>query len=245
MKIAIAGGTGLLGRMVVTAARRAGHEALVLSRSVGVDLTTGRGLAGALAGAEVVIDVANVTTLRSRTSVEFFEAETRQLLAVGAEAGVRHHIALSIVGVDRVEMGYYQGKVAQERLIAAGPLPWSVLRATQFHEFAGQLLQRGGPVVAVPRMVNQPIAAAEVADALVALASAEPGGLLPDLGGPQQERMVDMVRRLQSVRGGHRPVIGLPMPGALGRQLRTELLPVGDGPRGRQTFEQWLAGCAS
>lgn len=132
-KIAVAGGTGLVGAMVVAEVRRTGATPVVIARSAGVDLTTGSGLAEALDGVDAVIDASNVDTLSAKRSVAFFEAATGRLLAAGEEAGVRHHVALSIVGCDRVDLPYYLGKRRQEALVAAGPVPWSVLRATQFH----------------------------------------------------------------------------------------------------------------
>ncbi len=243
MKIAVAGGTGVAGRLVVAAARGAGHTPVVLARSTGVDVSTGTGLEPALAGVSVVIDVSNVTTLSGRKAIAFFEAATRNLLAAGARAGVGHHVALSIVGCDRVDLGYYRGKRRQEELVLAGRVPGSVLRATQFHEIAGQLLQRGrGPFVLIPRSISQPIAAREVAAALVELAAAGPAGLAPELAGPERIALPDMVRRLIRARGGHRVVVPVRLPGAVGTALRTGgLLPTGTGPRGRQTYDQWLA----
>ena len=151
--MAVVGGTGLVGAMVVDEVTRAGHVPVVVARSTGVDVTTGGGLDKALAGVDVVIDVSNHSTQSRRVAVDFFGEATRRLLAVGGKAGVRHHVALSIVGIDRVDSAYYAGKVRQEQLVQNGSVPWTILRATQFHEFAGQLLDRaGGPVVAVPRM---------------------------------------------------------------------------------------------
>jgi uncharacterized protein YbjT (DUF2867 family) len=177
MKIAVAGGTGTAGRFVTGCVREAGHEPVVLARSAGVDLTTGAGLAGALRDVAVVIDVTNVTTLSRARSVAFFGTVTGQLLAAGKRAGVRHHVALSVVGADPVRTGYYLGKLRQEELVLAGTVPGTVLRATQFHEFAGQLLALSkGPVAFVPRMLSQPVAAREVAAELVRLAlGARPG----------------------------------------------------------------------
>ncbi len=260
MRIAVAGGTGTVGRLVVDAVRRAGHEPVVLARSTGVDLLgaggvgdggDGDGAVGdggldeALRDVRRVVDVSNVTTTRRAAAVRFFERATGSLLAAGARAGVEHHVALSIVGIDRVDLGYYAGKRRQEDLVLAGPVPASVLRATQFHEFAGQLVQRLGraPVVAVPRMLSQPIAASEVAAALVDLALAEPSGRVPDLAGPRREQMPDLVRRLLRARGSRRPVLALPLPGRVGRSMADGgLIPTDDGPRGRIDFEQWLDG---
>ncbi len=143
MKVAVAGGTGLVGRYVVEELGAAGHEPVVLSRSRGVDLVAGgAGLDAALDGVDAVVDVSNVTTTSARKSVAFFDAVGRNLLDAGERAGVRHHVVLSIVGIDRVGLGYYRGKLRQEDVVRGGSLPWSVLRATQFHEFAGQTLER-------------------------------------------------------------------------------------------------------
>ncbi|TNM47221.1 3-beta hydroxysteroid dehydrogenase [Nocardioides albidus] len=241
--IAVAGGTGLVGAMAVEEVRRVGATPVVIARSRGVDLTTGAGLAAALDGVDAVIDASNVQTLSGRRSVEFFEAATGHLLTAGAAAGVRHHVALSIVGCDRVDLPYYLGKRRQEELVAAGPVPWSVLRATQFHEFAGQLAQRSPrPFAMAPRMRTQPIAAREVAAALVAAALGEPAGLLPDLGGPRPEDMGRMVRDVVRARGPRRLVVPVPMAGRTGRQVKAGGLLPGAGARlGTETFDEWLA----
>ena len=242
MRIAIAGGTGTIGRHVVDAVRAAGHEPAVISRSRGVDVITRVGLDDALRDTSVVIDVSNLTTVSAKKSTKFFETATENLIDAGQRAGVTHHLVLSIVGIDRIDLGYYKGKRAQERLALAGPLPATVLRATQFHEFASQMLARGGPFAIVPRMTTQPIAAREVADALVTLALGPPLGRAPDIAGPEQRQMSDMVRALVRVRGEHRLMVPLRLPGAVGRAVaHGGLLPTSDGPRGSQTFDQWLA----
>ncbi|RIJ70936.1 3-beta hydroxysteroid dehydrogenase [Nakamurella silvestris] len=243
MQIAVAGGTGLLGRLVVAAAADAGHTTVVLSRSTGTDLMTGSGLTAALQGSAAVIDVSNISTLSAKKSINFFATTTGNLLEAGRQAGVAHHIAVSIVGVDRVDYGYYLGKRRQEELLLAGDRPATVLRATQFHEFAQQLLDRfPGPVALVPAMLSQPIAAREVAQALVALVGDAPGGLVPELAGPEELEMTDMVRRVLRSQGSRRRVLKLRLPGAVGRQMATGgLLPTGPGPRGTQTFQDWLA----
>jgi len=180
VKIAIAGGTELVGRLVVADARSRGHHVRGISRAEGTDLVTGAGLVEALAGCAVVVDVSNSSGTSKAKSVAFFTAATQNLLAAGAEGGVGHHVVLSIVGIDRVPFGYYQGKRRQERLVADSRLPWTVLRATQFHEFPAQLLTRmRGPFLAVPRMESAAIAAREVAEHLVDLAEGEPRGPLP------------------------------------------------------------------
>jgi len=243
MKVAVVGGTGLTGRHVIDVLTRGGHEAVPLARASGVDLLTGAGLDAALAGVEATIDVSNVATMKRDVAVGFFDKAGRHLLAAAAKAGVRHHVALSIVGIDRVRTGYYEGKLRQEAVVRSGGVPWSVLRATQFHEFAGQLLARvPGPVAFVPAMKVQPIAVREVAEALVALALREPEGMAGDLAGPRVESLVDMARRVvRAGRARRRPVAPLWIPGP----ARTGgLLPSGPGARGVQTFDEWMAAGA-
>lgn len=242
MRIAVAGGTGLVGSYVVEALRAAGHDPVVLARSHGVDLVTGQGLDSALVGAEAVIDVSNVETTSRAKSAKFFEVATTHLLDAGLRAGVGHHVVLSIVGVDRVDLGYYEGKRRQEMLVGASALPTSILRATQFHEFADQLLaQVPGPVAVVPRMRTQPIAAREVAEALMACAVDSPAAEPIELAGPQEEQMPDMVRRLLKARRSRRPVLPIRLPVAGGAAMAAGgLLPTGPGPRGVQTYDEWL-----
>ena len=248
MKIAVAGGTGTVGRHVVDVVRERGDEPIALARSTGVDLVTGVGLAGALEGVDTVIDVASVQTLSDAASRDFFGAVTRTLLAAEVAAGVRHHVALSIVGVDDAPHGYYAGKVLQEELVMAGPVPWTILRATQFHEFAGQVFDAAkvGPLVLVPRMRSQPVAAREVAERLVALAVAEPAGRANDLAGPREERMAEMTRRWAATTGRRGRVLEVPLPGAYGRALRDGTVLARPGSDiGMQTFEEWLAALAA
>jgi uncharacterized protein YbjT (DUF2867 family) len=245
MRIAVAGGTGLVGRLVVDRAREHGHDVVVLARSEGVDLTTGAGLDDRLAGADVVIDTTNHTSQKRSESEAFFGGVTRRLLAAGSAAGVGHHVALSVVGIDDVDTGYYAGKRLQERILAEGGVPWSVLRATQFHEFAEQALGfvRLGPFSLVPRMLSQPVAAREVAEALVDLAGSGPAGRVPDLAGPAMLEMVDLARRVSRARGLGRRVVPVRLPGAAGRAIRSgALTPTSEGPRGTITFDQWLTG---
>jgi uncharacterized protein YbjT (DUF2867 family) len=242
MRIAVAGGTGLVGRYVVTELIDAGHDPVVLSRTQGVDLLSGKGLDLVLKDVQVLIDVSNVATLSRKRSEEFFAAGTRNLQEAGARAGVRHHLVLSIVGVDRVDSGYYAGKRRQEELAMAGPIPASVLRSTQFHEFAQQLLARSrGPVAVVPRMRIQPIAAREVANALVTLSLGPAVGHAPELAGPEEQELVEMARRLAKVRGLRRRLLPIRVPGHAGRAMAEgALLPTEPGTRGRQTFDEWL-----
>jgi uncharacterized protein YbjT (DUF2867 family) len=245
MRIAVAGGTGLVGRYVVAELRAAGHEPVVITRSMGADVSTGRGLDAALAGAAALIDVTNTATLGARKSVAFFDAGTRNLLAAGRRAGVRHHVLLSIVGIDRPGMntGYNAGKVHQESLVRGGEVAFSIMRATQFHQFIPEFLDRiPGPVLAVPRMRVQPVAAGEVAAVLAALAAGPPAGMAPEMAGPEPAEMADLARQLIQARSSRRPVLRVPVPGAAGRAMASgAMLPSGPGLRGTQTFTEWLA----
>lgn len=245
MRVAVAGGTGVVGRHVVVALRDAGHVPVVLTRSVGIDLATGRGLDVALDGVQAVVDVSGVQTLRRSTAVSFFQRATRNLLEAGLAAGVNHHVLLSIVGIDDVGSGYYAAKLGQEQLAMEGPLPCSVLRSTQFHEFVEQVLARGrlGPLRLVPAMRVQPVAAAEVAAALAELASVPYAvGRAPDLAGPQVHELTDVARRLLQTRERKGRVVGVRLPGELGRQLAGGGLLPGPGARhGTTTFDDWLS----
>lgn len=243
MKIAVAGGTGVVGRHAVEAIRASGHEAVVLARSKGIDLLSGVGLADALAGADAVIDVVSVQTMSADAARTFFETTTKNLLAAEAEAGVAHHVALSIIGVDKAPYSYYAGKLAQENAVLAGDVPWTILRATQFHEFAAQMYERmvHGPFGLIPGMRTQPIAAREVAEHLLALAVAAPVGRTPDLGGPREERLIEMVRRFAKKQGRSGRLIELAVPGAYGRAMRDgTLLPSPSAHHGKQGFAEWL-----
>jgi uncharacterized protein YbjT (DUF2867 family) len=244
MRIAVAGATGEVGRHVADVVRERGHELVPLARSVGVDLTTGAGLEERLVGVDAVVDVTNNPSQKAEEAEAFYGGVTRTLLAAERKTGVGHHVALSIVGIDDVPSGYYAGKRMQEKVLAESDQPWSVLRATQFHEFAEQALHfvRIGPFSVVPRMLSQPVAAREVAEALVTLAEQGPSGRVPDLAGPEQLPMHRLARRVSKEKGLGRVVVAVPLPGKAGRGMRDgSLCPVGDGPRGSTTFEQWLA----
>lgn len=242
MRIVIAGGTGLVGRHTVEAARNAGHEVSVLSRARGVDVLTGAGLAAAVAGADAVIDVTNITTLSAAKATEFFETATRHLLAAEADAGVGHHVALSIVGIDGIDASYYAGKLAQERAVAVGDVPFTIARAAQFHEFAGQLLaQQKGPVAVMPTLRMRPVAAREVGEHLVRVAEAGAAGRARDLVGPGDEVLADVARRQLAFDGVRRAVVGVRLPGAYGRGLASGSLRGGpDALQGAVTFDEWL-----
>jgi uncharacterized protein YbjT (DUF2867 family) len=242
-RVAVVGGTGVVGRHVVAVLTERGHDCVVMSRSHGVDVVNGGGLDQALVGTRVLVDVGNITTLRRATAVRWFESATANLLAAAERSGVQHYLLLSIVGIDRVDTGYYAGKRRQEEVALAGQVPVTVLRATQFHEFAEQVMDRGGvgPVRLVPRMRVQPVAAREVAEALSDLVAGDAVRRAPDVGGPEEHDLVDLARRAVAVRGPRRLVAPVPVPGAAGREIAAGALLPGEGARlGRTTFEQWL-----
>lgn len=248
MKVAVAGGTGRLGRLVVRTLSEHGDEPSVLARSCGVDLTTGAGLDAALAGCDAVVDVTNITTTRTSKAVAFFDGVTRHLLAGAQHAGVRHAVTVSIVGVDTIDFGYYLGKRRQEEMLAAGPVPWTLLRATQFHEFAGQLVERAGlgPVVAVPAMLSRPVAAADVAAHVVRLVHGAPQEVALPIAGPERFPMTEMVRRYLEATGQRRVVVPFRIPGAAGTAMATGGLIPGDPlERGTATFQEYLSGLAA
>lgn len=239
MRIAVAGGSGAVGAMVVADARSRGHEVRVLARSEGVDLRGGAG--PDLEGTDAVIDVLSTT---GRDAASFFEETTRTLCAAEQRAGVAHHLALSIVGIDRAPHGYYAGKLAQEQAVATSGVPWTVLRATQFHEFAEQMLTRArlGPLQLAPRMRTQPIAAREVAARLVDLAERAPAGRAPDLAGPREEWLPRMVRACALAHGRRMPIPAVALPGPFGRAMRDGSLLAGPGAAlGEETFDEWLS----
>ena len=230
MRIAVAGGTGAVGALTVRAAEDRGHDVVVLSRARGVDLVTGEWLD--LSGVDAVIDASGPRAFTARRSRSFFAAATGNLLRAGAAAGVRHHLALSIVGAARAPHGYYAGKALQERLVADGAVPWTVLRSTQFFEFGEQNAVSLGPWRLIPRMRSQPIAASAVAVRLIELAEGPPLLAALDLAGPEQLSMADVLRAVYEARGERRRVIEFAMPGSFGRALRDgSLLPeAGAGP---------------
>jgi uncharacterized protein YbjT (DUF2867 family) len=243
MRIVIAGATGNVGKHVAAGAERRGHAVVVLSRASGQDVTTGRGLAEAMTGADVVIDVSSQMIMNSKKAVAFFSAATRNLQTAERTAGVGHHVALSIVGIDGLDTGYNAGKLAQERLVREGDVPWTLQRATQFHEFAGQALQQGsiGPVAMVPKMLLRPVAASEVAERLLDLAESAPAGRVTDLVGPRAETLIDMVRQAFAHDGTKRHPISVSLPGKYWRAARSGVLRgTADSIEGRLTFGQWL-----
>jgi uncharacterized protein YbjT (DUF2867 family) len=247
MRIAVAGGTGRIGRLTIAALDAAGHQTVPLSRSAGSDAYAGTGLLDALAGADALVDVLNVPSADEAEIVDFFGTTTRNLLAAGEKAGVRHHVLLSIVGIDHNRRTpHYAGKREQERLVAAGPVPWSIVRATQFHDFAAMVAgwaERDGTAAIAPLLV-QPIAHADVAAILADVAVAAPLGYRLDIAGPQTEDLVDMARRTYAARGQEITLIPT-WRGSFGPDLAGEALLPGDGARlGPTSFADWLAAGA-
>ncbi|MDN4596841.1 SDR family oxidoreductase [Leifsonia virtsii] len=243
MRIAIAGGNGTVGRWATAAAADRGHEVLVLSRRTGHDLETGDGLAPALVGVDALIDVTSLSSTSKKRSVEFFEKVTRNLLDAETASGVGHYIALSIVGIDDIDASYYGGKLAQERAVTGGDVPWSILRAAQFHEFAEQVLVRGavGPLAAVPTALIRPVAAREVGARLVDIAETGPAGRTRDLVGPEDERLIDLVRRMLAHDGVKRPTIEITLPGLYWKAIASGVLRGTPGAdQGSITFDEWL-----
>ena len=247
MRIAVAGATGRIGRLTVAALDKAGHQPVPLSRATGIDAYTGGGLADALRGVDALIDAMNNPAQDEAEIVDFFGTTTKNLLAAEEQAGVRHHVLLSIVGLDHSHHApHYTGKREQERLVAGGPVPWSIVRVTQFHDFAGMVAswtERDGAATIAPLLV-QPIAHADVAAALAEVATGAPLATWLDVAGPETQDLVDMARRTYAARG--RDIRLIPTwRGTFGPDMAGEvLLPGKDARLGTTTFEDWLAAGA-
>jgi uncharacterized protein YbjT (DUF2867 family) len=247
MRIAVAGATGRIGTLTVAALERAGHEPVPLSRATGADAYTGAGLDAALRGADAVIDSINNSSQNEAEVVDFFGTTTANLLAAEERAGVRHHVLLSIVGVDNGQkVPHYAGKREQERLVRHGSVPWSIVRATQFHDFAAMMAgwtARDG-VATIPPLLVQPIAQADVAAELADVVVGPPLRAAIDIAGPQTQDLVDMARRTFAVRGQDITLVPT-WRGVFGPDMAGEVLLPGEGARlTPTTFEDWLAAGA-
>jgi uncharacterized protein YbjT (DUF2867 family) len=244
MKIVVIGGSGLIGKKVVANLRKHGHEVVSASPSSGVNTVTGEGLVSALAGAQVVVDVANAPSWEDKAVLEFFETSGRNLLAAEAVAGVGHHVALSVVGTDRLlASGYFRAKMAQEKIIKASAIPYTIVRATQFFEFVGGIAQFSteGQTVRLPPAMMQPIAADDVAAAVADVALAKPLNGTFDLAGPEPIRQDDLVRQFFKATGDARTVTTDPKALYYGVAVNDQSLTPGDHPRlGPTRFEDWL-----
>ena len=244
MKIVVIGGSGLIGKSAVANLRQRGHEVLASSPSSGVNTVTGEGLAQALAGARVVVDVSNAPSWEDDAVLAFFETSGRNLLAAEAAAGVGHHVALSVVGTDRLlASGYFRAKMAQEKLIKASPIPYTIVRATQFFEFVGGIAKEAteGQTVRLPPALMQPIAADDVAAAVADAALAKPLGGTFDLAGPEPIRQDDLVRQFLKATGDARTVTTDPKALYYGIAVDDRSLTPGAHPRlGPTRFGDWL-----
>jgi len=245
MKIVVIGGSGLIGTKLVGKLRERGHEVVAASPSSGVDTITGAGVADAVAGATVVVDVANSPSWEDAAVLRFFETSSRTLLAAEAAAGVKHHVALSVVGTERLlESGYFRAKMAQENLIKASPVPYTIVRATQFFEFVGAITQSftDGQTVRVPHVDFQPIAAGDVAAALADVALAAPVNGMVELAGPDRVPFDELVRGFLRATRDARQVVADADARYYGIRLDDRSLTPGDAPLlGPTRFADWLS----
>ena len=248
MKVVIIGGSGLIGSKLVTRLREHGHEAVPASPDSGVNTLTGEGLAEVLAGAAAVVDVSNSPSFDDAAVLRFFETSTGNLLAAEAAAGVGHHVALSVVGCDRVpESGYLRAKVAQEKLIRSSSIAYSIVRATQFFEFLRRIADEAtdGSTVRVPPVLFQPMAAEDVASAVARVAVGAPLNGVVEVAGPQQFRFDEFIRLGLAARQDPRSVIADPHAHYFGAELgERTLVPGADARLGQISFEDWLSRSA-
>ena len=248
MKILVIGGTGLIGSRTVAILRKGGHEVIAASPKSGINSVTGEGLKEAMAGAQVVIDLSNSPSFEDKAVMEFFETSGRNLLAAEAGAGVRHHVALSIVGIDRSDNGYFRAKVAQEGLIRKSGIPYTIIRSTQFLEFLGGIADSSadGSVVRLSAGMFQPIAAVDVAPIVAEAALAAPTNGIVEIGGPERAPSNEIVGRYLRAVGDARRVVR--DPDALyfgGRVEERSLVPLGEARLGHIGLDEWLRSSRS
>src|SRR5499425_3911513 len=244
MKIVVIGGTGLIGSKTVPMLRQGGHEVVAASPTTGVNTITGEGLTEAMAGTQVVIDLANAPSWEDQAVLEFFETSGRHLLAAEAAAGVRHHVAVSIVGTDRMpDNGYFRAKVAQEHLIEASGIPYTIIRSTQFMEFLGGIadLSADGNMVRLSPGLFQPIAADDVAAIVAEVALAAPRNGIVEIAGPERAPFNEIVARYLKAVGEPREVVRDPEARYFGSRVEEHsLVPLGEARLGRIGFDEWL-----
>ena len=244
MKIVVIGGTGLIGSKTVPMLRQGGHEVVAASPKTGVNTITGEGLTAALAGTQVVIDLANAPSWDDQAVLEFFETSGRNLLAAEAAAGVQHHVAVSIVGTDRTpDNGYFRAKVAQEHLIEASGLPYTIIRATQFMEFLGGIADASaqGSTVRLSPGLFQPIAADDVAASVADVALAAPRRGIVEIAGPERAPLYEFVARYLKAVGDPRTVVSDPDARYFGGRVEERsLVPLGEARLGRIGLDEWL-----
>ena len=243
MKFVVIGGTGLIGSKTVPILGQSGHEVAAASPNSGVNTITGEGLKEALAGAQVVIDLANSPSFEDKAVLEFFETSGRNLLAAEAAAGVRHHVALSIVGIDRSDNGYFRAKVAQEKLIVASGIPYTIIRSTQFLEFLGGIAASAadGNIIRLSPGLFQPIAADDVAVFVADVALAAPRNGIVEIAGPERAPFNEIVARYLKAIGDPREVVRDPEARYWGGRVEERsLVPLGEARLGRIGFDEWL-----
>ena len=243
MKIVVIGGTGLIGSKTVAILRRGGHEVTAASPQSGVNTITGEGLNEALAGAQVVIDLANSPSFEDKAVLEFFETSEGNLLPAEASAGVRHHVALSIVAIDRTDNGYFRAKLAQEKLIEAAGVPYTIIRATQFMEFLGGIANSStdGNTVRLPPVLFQPIAADDVASIVAETAPAAPRNGVIEIAGPERAPFNEIVARYLKAVGDPREVVRDPEARYWGGRVEERsLVPLSEARLGRIGLDEWL-----
>ena len=249
MKIVVIGGSGLIGSKLVKKLREQGHEAVAASPNSGVNSVTGEGLAEVLKGASVVVDVSNAPSWEDKAVMEFFTTSTRNLLTYEAAAGVGHHVALSVVGTERLlESGYFRAKIAQENLIKASSIPYSIVRATQFFEFVKGIadLSTDGNKVRLPSALIQPMAANDVAGAVGRIAVGSPVNGIVEVGGPEQFHLDELVRRDLAARKDPREVVADPHARYYGIKVSERtLVPDNNARLGETRFETWLDRAAT
>ncbi len=244
MKLVIIGGTGLIGSKLVTKLRAHGHEAVAAAPNTGVNTLTGEGLADALQGASVVVDVSNSPSFEDKAVMEFFTTSTRNLLKSASAAGVTHYVALSVVGTERIpDSPYLRAKNAQETLIKGGGIPYSIVHATQFFEFVNRIADEAtdGTTVRLPPVLIQPMAADDVATAVARIAEGAPLNGTVDVAGPQQFRFDELIRQGLAARNDPREVVVDPHARYFGAELgERSLVPAGDARLGEIRFQEWL-----
>jgi uncharacterized protein YbjT (DUF2867 family) len=244
MKIVVIGGTGLIGSKTVSILRKAGHDVVAASPRNGINSITGEGLKQAMAGTDVVVDLANSPSFENKAVLEFFETSGRNLLAAEAAAGVKHHVALSIVGTDRTpENGYFRAKVAQEKLVVASGIPYTIVRATQFLEFLKAIADSSidGKVIKVSPGMFQPIAADDVAPLVADAALAPPRNGIVDIAGPERAPFNEIIARYLKAVGDVRQVVGDPSARYWGGRVEElSLVPLGEARLGRITLDEWV-----
>lgn len=245
MKIVVIGGTGLIGSKTVQLLKDHGHEVIAAAPNTGVDTITGQGLTKALAGASVVVDVSNSPNFEERVAMDFFQTAGRNITAAEIAAGVRHHVALSVVGTDRLQdSGYFRAKLTQEKMIAASPIPWTLLHATQFFEFLRSIAQEAteGDIVRLPGTLFQPMAARDVATAVAEAALSSPTNAMFEIAGPEAYRIDELVARVLAHDSDPRRVIGDPGAPYYGLQVDDRsLMPGPDARLGETSFDWWIA----